>query len=86
MKKSKLKNGDKVVHRNGAIYIKIGKYLCRPDGYNKLTDFDEDLLGTGENTGWDIIKVYRPHFKSVILDPIDSFKNHTLVFDRMGGF
>ena len=86
MKKSKLKNGDKVVHRNGEIYIKIGKYLCRPNGFNQLTGFDDNLFSTDENTDWDILKVYRPQYKSFILDPIESLKNHALVFDRMGGF
>lgn len=65
--KANLKQGSIVECRNGCTYIVVGNLLIDPNsssGWNSLVDYKDDLTSdgaTGDETEWDIMKVFSPY-------------------------
>ncbi len=60
--KSDLKSGDVILRRNGKVEIvclETGTCILK-NGYNKLSEINEDLTYQDDLVDYDIVKVYRP--------------------------
>jgi hypothetical protein len=68
MKKKSLRSGMTVITRNGNIYLVIGNFISRKNGFELLSSYTEDLLHV-ESKSYDIMQVF--HFKN------RNYQNHS---------
>lgn len=58
MKKSRLKNGDLIVYRDGGVRMLLNDLFMGPFSFSGMSEFDENLK-CGYDSNSDIMKVYR---------------------------
>lgn len=61
--KADLRNGDVVKKRNGEVeivFVETGTLICKRYGFNRLSDFNDDLTYSGWSDSNDIVAVRRP--------------------------
>lgn len=85
--KSKLKSGDRLVARNGIVYIVFDNKMVRKVSWNTLDAYNDDLEAECVNLGsqFDIIKVYRPSIIVAMVNfDFEQFpsKNAELLWER----
>ena len=64
-KKSDLKNGMVVETRNGHLYFVFNERLIRKEGWDSLTNWNEDLSSKNNLIEYDIIRVFNMDFNKV---------------------
>lgn len=85
--KSKLKSGDRLVARNGNVYIIFDDKIVRKVSWNELEAYNDDLEVKNINLGsqFDIMKVYRPSCAIAMVNfDFEQFpsKNAELLWER----
>lgn len=58
MKKNELRNGMMVETRGGNLYLVVGDFITRDDGFNLLSNYDENMTNVNGIYDHDIVKVY----------------------------
>lgn len=65
MKKSELRNGMMVETREGVLYLVVGDFMTRENGYDLLSNYNKDMINVNDRA-YDIVKVYE--FKNNVFD------------------
>jgi hypothetical protein len=65
MRKDELRNGMVVETRKGILYLVVGDFMTRENGYDLLSNYDEDMINVND-LAYDIVKVYE--FKNNVFD------------------
>lgn len=83
MKKSDLENGMVVEWRNGTKLIKVNDIFLNLDGFSNLDSFGENLkFNLHNNSGLDIVKIYKVNRFATDLKSIFKAENLTLIWER----
>ncbi|NGT56588.1 hypothetical protein G6Z15_02545 [Clostridium perfringens] len=83
MKKSDLENGMVVEWRNGTKLIKVNDIFLNLDGFSNLDSFGENLkFNLHNNSGLDIVKIYKVNRFATNLKSIFKAENLTLIWER----
>ncbi|HHL2038276.1 TPA: hypothetical protein ACQ3VS_002911 [Clostridium perfringens] len=83
MKKSDLENGMVVEWRNGTKLIKVNDIFLNLDDFSNLDSFGENLkFNLHNNSGLDIVKIYKVNSFATDLKSIFKAENLTLIWER----
>lgn len=80
---SNLESGMVVECKNGKRYLVAGEYLCRNNGFNKLSDYNEYLISRYDSElGFDIVRVFKPRLRDAIDAIVSNNKLGELIWQR----